>query len=110
MKVLPPDTDAPARLEGTPTCRSCGAPIRWAVSEASGKRIPLDLEPSDTGNIVETGRTHPTGVPMIRYLKKSQQPMMANLLALAVAGPELPAPRYVTHFATCPNAEKHRKP
>lgn len=108
MKVLPPDPDR-ARLEGPYLCRSCNAPIRWAVSEASGKRIPLDPEPSEDGNIVETGRTHPTGVAMVRYLKKSQQPAMANLLALATGGPELPAPRYVTHFATCPNAEQHRK-
>jgi hypothetical protein len=32
-------------------CRSCGAPIRWVVTE-KGKRIPLDRDPQPDGNIV----------------------------------------------------------
>lgn len=87
----------------TGTCRSCQAPIRWAVSESSGKRIPLDLMPVDDGNIVETGRTHPSGAPMVRYLKRAQSAITTSLLD------DVPAPdRYVTHFATCPNADQHR--
>ena len=69
-------------------CRSCGAPIRWARTE-KGKRIPLDVEP--VGNL-------PRGA-----------------FTLAVEGDDLlaksvfPASYYVSHFATCPCADEHRK-
>lgn len=35
------------------TCRSrtCGARIRWVVTEA-GKRMPLDYDPSPDGNVI----------------------------------------------------------
>lgn len=36
---------------GVSGCRSCGAPIRWVVTER-GKRIPLDRDPQPDGNIV----------------------------------------------------------
>lgn len=90
------------------TCRSCHAPIWWAVSESSGKRIPLDPEPAGDGNIVETGRTHTSGVPMVRYLKKSAAVTWPTL-ALAVGGQQPDQERYVSHFATCPDADQHRK-
>jgi hypothetical protein len=65
------------------TCRSCGAPITWART-TSGKPIPLDPEPVDRGNLeVEDGVARPV---------------------LIEAGKL----RYVTHFATCPNAPQHR--
>lgn len=91
-------------------CRSCKQPIRWAITEKNARRIPLDLEPADDGNIVETGATDPsTGAPIVRYLKKSEGvtwPTMA--LVLGGQEPE-PQARYVSHFATCPNADQHRK-
>ena len=61
-------------------CRSCDAPIIWALTER-GRRIPLDAVPT-TGAILVPG-TPPT----------------------AKFGPV-----YVSHFATCPNADQHRKP
>lgn len=66
-------------------CRSCGAPIRWERTEA-GKPIPLDVEPVETGNLAfrEDGK----------------------VIAASKAPPGL---RYVTHFATCPNASAWRK-
>lgn len=33
-------------------CRSCGAPIVWATVRTSGRRIPLDAEPSSAGNVL----------------------------------------------------------
>lgn len=66
-------------------CRSCGAPIVWAVT-AAGKRMPLDAEP-----VYAIG----SGV--------------VSLNGDEVAVVERPRPLYVSHFATCPNADQHRR-
>jgi hypothetical protein len=69
-------------------CKSCGAPIRWAKTEA-GKRIPLDPEPRPNGNLlVQDG---------IAYV---HEPGDAT---------DFDQQYYVSHFATCPNADSHRK-
>lgn len=67
-------------------CRSCKAKIRWAKT-ATGKAIPLDAEPVADGNMV-----------------------LADGVAMVCTNPEImpTSPRYKTHFATCPNASKHR--
>ena len=73
-------------------CRSCSAPIRWARTE-HGKRIPLDAEPYAGDD--------PRGLFVLRE---------GGELALAVpAGALEDEPRYRSHFATCPNAEEHRR-
>jgi hypothetical protein len=64
----------------------CGASI-FFVKTVNDKRIPLDVGPAANGNIVlRDGIAH--------YLKKDEQTS---------------EPRYVAHFATCPNAAQHRK-
>lgn len=70
------------------TCRSCGAPVRWERT-AAGKPIPLDPEPRPDGNLAfrDDGRVY--SLP---------QSTLDDV------------PRYVTHFATCPHANQHRKP
>lgn len=66
-------------------CRSCGQIIDWAITE-NGRRMPLDPDPVDTGNLVVVdGVAHP--------------PRLGD--------EELP--RRVSHFATCPDAGVHRK-
>lgn len=66
-------------------CRSCGADIEWAVT-AKGSRIPLDIQtPPGKGNIV----------------------VGDDGIARAVATGEGVR---ISHFATCVNAAKHRKP
>lgn len=81
-------------------CRSCKAPIRWAETDA-GKAIPIDPEPVPTGNLVMTHVT--VGGPVrvryvrVRYVRKGEQ-----------LSPE--APRYVTHFVSCPERDQWRKP
>lgn len=63
-------------------CRSCGAEIIWRITE-KGKRIPLDAQPIKTpGLFYEAGGTDHVH-----------------------SAPEL----YLTHFASCPNADQHRK-
>ncbi len=69
-------------------CHSCEAPVRW-VRTASGKAMPIDPEPVDGGNV---------------WLDSN---------GVAHVGDEQWAPsprRYKSHFATCPNAAKHRRP
>jgi hypothetical protein len=70
-------------------CRSCDAPIKWAKTRA-GKTIPVDAEPSADGNLVL--------VP----------DFLGGLFALA-ADSDPDKPRHKSHFATCPNADAHRK-
>lgn len=60
-------------------CKSCGAPIVWALTEA-GKKVPLDVK-SEKRFILKD--------------KVSVEVILRNT--------------YVSHFATCPNADKHRK-
>lgn len=83
-------------------CRSCRADIVWAETEAKpnkpGRKIPLDADPDNhgwakvvpNGNLLFTGTETGDGTPIVRYVPKQ-------------------IGRHVTHFATCPNAKKHRK-
>ena len=73
-------------------CRSCKAPIRWAIT-AKGKRMPLDPDPNEDGNVtlkLVEGVWHATvhGNP-------------AEIRA--------DAKRFISHFATCPFARQHRR-
>ncbi len=75
-------------------CRTCRAPIRWAATE-HGRKMPLDADPY-------TG-PEPGGLFAVRYVNGER---------IAVAAP--PAafegePLYRSHFATCPQADQHRK-
>lgn len=69
-------------------CRSCGAGIRWALTE-SGKRMPLDLKPVDGGNVQ---LVHHDGTTTARVVA-------------AKPGVRL----YRSHFSSCPNANQHRR-
>ena len=84
-------------------CKSCGAPIQWAITPA-GKRIPIDKEPVEDGNIIlssrQMGRIEVTIVPF----KEQIETLKAQ--AKATGRPHL---LFKSHFATCPNAAKHRK-
>lgn len=66
-------------------CRSCAAEIIWAHTE-KGKRIPLDAEPVEGGNI-------------------ELRDGIATIYGQAIFGTEA---LYVSHFATCPDAAEHR--
>ena len=71
------------------TCRTCGAAIVWAVTDA-GKSIPIDEAPNVDGNLV---------------LSMEDDIQHARTPGLFDGG----APRYVSHFVTCPDAEEHRR-
>lgn len=72
-------------------CRSCHADIRW-VDTVNGRKMPLDAVPVLNGNVV-----------------------LDNGLAVVLSSLDLsnlPADvdRYRSHFASCPNSTRHRKP
>lgn len=75
----------------TRQCRSCGAPIVWAVTEA-GKRMPLDAEPHPG----RRGQFIFTSPDTVRY-GKSGTPIPEGVET------------FVSHFSTCPNRKAHRK-
>lgn len=75
-------------------CRSCRAEILWALTPL-GKRMPVDAQPSETGNV---------------HLDHAKSPPTARVLSTMDLD-RLPAdtPRYTSHFATCPDHEWHRR-
>lgn len=75
------------------TCSTCERPILWALSER-GKPIPIDPQPRADGNIV------------LRALGGVEDRVAHVLKPDETASAE---PRYVSHFATCPQAETHRR-
>jgi hypothetical protein len=68
-------------------CNSCGAEIFWVVTEA-GRRMPVDAKPVENGNIMVTDDG------------KASYSKGADLFQ--------PGPRYVSHFATCPDGAHWR--
>lgn len=71
-------------------CSSCHAPIRWAVTTKQ-RKIPLDAEADPHGNL----RLEPNGV--------------AAVVDLFETPAQRAQPHYRSHFATCPNADQHRR-
>ncbi len=75
-------------------CRSCHAPVRWAVT-ANGKRIPVDADPmAEGGNLLLSLDDPPTATVVD-----------PGALMLVDDGK-----RFVSHFVTCPDADEHRRP
>lgn len=71
-------------------CRRCNALVRWAVTAAGRKAIPLDPAPDPRGNCyfdVE-GLVHVLGAQR------------------GLFGDDVPGVRYVPHWATCPDARR----
>lgn len=74
-------------------CRSCHRPVVWGVL-ANGKKMPIDPEPLRFGGNVEVF-DEDEDPPRIVILRKGD-PRPEGLL-------------YRSHFASCPNAARHRK-
>ena len=67
-------------------CRSCPAQVIWVRTAATGKRMPLDATPVPAGNVA-----------------------IRDGLAVVMSGPVPGGGGRLSHFATCPQAEKWRK-
>ena len=76
-------------------CRSCNATIRWVRVKSTGTLMPINSEPDPRGNIVLKDN-------LAHFVK-------AGLFDEEVEGISANAPRYISHFASCPNAKKHRR-
>lgn len=68
----------------TTACKYCGDQVRWAITPKA-KRMPLNLDPDDYGNVVITSVDF-RGNEHCRVLTKGEEPTTA---------------RYVAHAATC---------
>ncbi len=70
----------------TSKCRSCGKEIVWCLT-ASGKRAPIDVELSLTGNVIICGDE-------CRVVNRKKEPGFEGV------------PLHTNHFVTCPDREK----
>lgn len=66
-------------------CRSCGTAIVWTVTE-KGKKMPVDKDPVRGGFVLVHDELDPESPP--RAISETV---------------------HLSHFATCPNADAHRK-
>ncbi len=75
-------------------CRSCNRPIFWASCTSTGNPMPVDVEPVPGGNVL--------------LYRRSNGLLRAEVLGKDV--PRSPERKYrINHFATCKNADQHRK-
>jgi hypothetical protein len=77
-------------------CKSCGAAITWVLTEKD-KPMPVDAEPVEQGN-----------VELYRDDAGEQRARVVVEGDATLPGFDLPA-RYQSHFASCPQADQHRK-
>lgn len=78
----------------TAKCKRCPARIVWAVSESTGRRMPVDADPSPNGN-VQLVEGDP---PRARVLSADER----NTIAAQ------DEPLHLNHFVTCPEAGAFR--
>lgn len=77
-------------------CRSCGAEIRW-IKTFSGKQMPVDAEPV---------RFFPDGEGRDMFVMKHGAVVSGTRAGI---DDDHTYVGFISHFATCPNADKHRK-
>lgn len=88
----------PAATPWTVSCDSCGAEIFWAVNTTTRKRNPIDAEPRTDGNVIVHGNPRSL-TERLGLTCTTVGPLEAQL-----HDGEL----FVSHFATCPDAESWR--
>lgn len=72
--------------EPSSKCRSCGAPIIWALTD-SGRRMPVDENTDGRGNLMLVRRETTVYVKVVPIGRGNHRP----------------------HFATCPQATEWRR-
>lgn len=91
-----PQRQAAVSAFETKRCASCSAPVIWTVTH-NGKKMPVDAEPADNGNI----RLRQEGDRMIAEYPGREHPGLFE---------DPDQRRYLSHFATCPQAQSWRRP
>lgn len=84
-------------------CRTCNAPIIWAITVPGGKRMPLDAAALTTAGLQADTRG------AFALLQATDAPLAIGLDALPSNTLELEPTLRRSHFATCPNADEHRR-
>lgn len=86
----------------TAVCRSCGAPIIWATTEARegkpAKRNPVDADPARPGKALEV----PDGNLIFTGGRDERRSWIVRYVGAGKG-------KFRSHFATCPNSSSHRK-
>lgn len=77
-------------------CTSCDANIIWVTTAATGKPMPVDVEPHPDGNVLLTERIGRS--PLAEVVAAGQDSLIPG------------EPLRRSHFATCPQADQHRRP
>lgn len=84
-------------LETMETCsRCCDVPFAWGITR-KGKRMPIDLAPTEDGNLALM--RDPMGVLQVTIMAKGDR----------AKGDRPKGDRYTSHFATCPEASRFRR-
>lgn len=93
-------------------CSSCGRPIVWVTTQATGKAMPCDPEVIHVldGVTIEGARSAGgiDGDGRSRRGPRVDCPVVQSMLARSAEEPRAVAVR-VSHFATCPDAPSFRK-
>ena len=76
-------------------CRSCQAPIIWAVSTATRKPMPVDEAVTPDGNV--------------EICVRLGNQVIATVHPVGGLFPATDQPLRKSHFATCPQADEWRK-
>lgn len=87
-------------------CRSCGDPIIWTIT-TNGKRMPVDTDPvvAPRGFRIDETLLDEAQMGFNEDDLKPGKDILATFTADPGAGELL----YQSHFATCPNADQHRR-
>lgn len=83
-------------LAPTKPCAGCGLAIAWRLTR-KGAKIPLDPEPVSTGNVILDRQ----GLAVVLDRER--------IKVLEARADRDRWPRYVSHFATCPNRDQFRR-
>lgn len=77
-------------------CRSCKAPVVWLTIRPGGRRMPIDPDPVDDGNIMAD-------------LNAAVGVVMSAETVAVLREDDSDEPLYRSHFATCPDARTWRR-
>lgn len=92
----------PRRSARRARCRSCGADILWITMADTGARMPVDAGQVIVPSAIEAAQT---GEPVPKSLVVRDAAGFGRVVTAPPAG----SVGFVSHFATCPEAHKHRR-